>query len=316
MEPAGMQTLTARELVQWQNEGRPFNIVNVLPAEEWAKRRIPGSKNACVYEVTFISQMREIAPDKNAPLVIQGAGADTLDGPMAAEKLLYKGWSDVHLLVGGLDAWAAEGFTLEGTHATIPDMPEDVFEPRDGGYAVDIDESLVEWTGRSPKGRHVGTVKLSHGKLQVREGALNGLFELDMSTIDNIDLREDEELRQMLHAHLASEDFFLTSLFPTAKYVLDSGTMLRDAIPGSPNYEFHGRLELRGASHALSFPATVRPFAGDLLAGLEPGISVEAHFDLDRTKWGAVYGSGKFFRHLGYHLVYDLVSFEIRLVVR
>lgn len=316
MESAGIQTMTTRELAQWQEQARPFIVVNVLPPEEWTRRHIPGSMNACVYEVTFGDRMLKLAPDRNAPIVLYGAGAETFDAPMAAEKLLYRGWTDVHVLAGGLDAWAAEGFPVEGTYAAIPDTPDELFEPPDGGYAVSVEESLVEWTGRSPKGRHVGTVRLSHGKLQVAEGALNGWFELDMRTIDNIDLQGNEELRQVLHAHLASEDFFLTSLFPTAKYVLDSGTMLRDASPGSPNYEFHGRLELRGASHALAFPATVRPFDGDPASGLEPGISVEAHFDLDRTRWGAVYGSGKLFRHLGYHLVYDLVSFQIRLVVR
>lgn len=316
MESVGMQTVTARELSQWQEQGRPFIVVNVLPPEEWAKRRIPGSVNACVYEVSFIEQMLALAPDKDAPIVVYGAGTETLDAAMAAEKLICRGWTDVHMLAGGLDGWSAEGFTVEGTHAAIADSPDELFEPRDGGYAVDTDESLVEWTGRSPKGRHVGTIKLARGKLQVMDGALDGWFELDMRTIDNLDLKNDEGLRQMLHAHLASEDFFLTSLFPTAKYVLDSGTMLRDATPGSPNYEFHGRLELRGASHALAFPATVRPFDGNPETGLEPGISVEAHFDLDRTRWGAMYGSGKFFRHLGYHLVYDLVSFQIWLVVR
>jgi len=43
-----------------------------------------------------------------------------------------------------------------------------------------------------------------------------------------------------------------------------------------------------------------------------PGIIT--HFDMDRTRWGVIYGSSRFFEHLGMHLVFDLISFQIRLV--
>jgi len=34
-------------------------------------------------------------------------------------------------------------------------------------------------------------------------------------------------------------------------------------------------------------------------------IGIEAHFDIDRTKWDIIYGSSRFFEHLGMHLVFD-----------
>lgn len=316
MKVPDIRSMTPSELAERLEQGRPFALVNVLLAEDWERRRIPDSLNACVFEVVFLDRMSEICPEKSMPVVVYGAGAATLDAPMAAEKLVHAGWNDVHILAGGLDAWAEAGLAVEGSHAGVSPEPEGLFEPAEGGYAVACAESLVEWIGRSAKGRHVGTARVTHGKMQVVDGSMDGLFEVDMRTIENLDLSGNETLRQLLHAHLASEDFFLTAHFPTATYVLDSATMLRDATPGRPNYEFHGRLEMRGVSHALSFPATIRPFDGDPETGLEPGFSVEAHFDLDRTMWGAVYGSGKFFRNLGFHLVYDLVSFQIRLVLR
>jgi hypothetical protein len=33
-----------------------------------------------------------------------------------------------------------------------------------------------------------------------------------------------------------------------------------------------------------------------------------AHFDFDRTRWNVIYGSSRFFEHLGMHLVFDLIS--------
>jgi hypothetical protein len=44
------------------------------------------------------------------------------------------------------------------------------------------------------------------------------------------------------------------------------------------------------------------------------GFAAEAHFDIDRTRWGVIYGSARFFKRLGMHQVYDTISFEVRLV--
>jgi hypothetical protein len=42
-------------------------------------------------------------------------------------------------------------------------------------------------------------------------------------------------------------------------------------------------------------------------------VSIEAHFDLDRTTWNVLYGSSSYFEHLGMHLVYDLITVELRV---
>ena len=34
----------------------------------------------------------------------------------------------------------------------------------------------------------------------------------------------------------------------------------------------------------------------------------------DRTLWGSIYGSGKFFRRLAGHLVNDLVEIQVKVV--
>jgi polyisoprenoid-binding protein YceI len=70
-----------------------------------------------------------------------------------------------------------------------------------------------------------------------------------------------------------------------------------------------GDLSVKGVKRRIRFPATVSRLA-------EAGIAAEAHFDIDRTRWNAIYGSARFFEHLGMHMVYDLVSIEVRIIAR
>lgn len=57
----------------------------------------------------------------------------------------------------------------------------------------------------------------------------------------------------------------------------------------------------------MTFPATVTPLTDEM-------IGIEAHFDIDRTKWDIIYGSSRFFDHLGMHLVFDLTNIQLRMV--
>ena len=59
----------------------------------------------------------------------------------------------------------------------------------------------------------------------------------------------------------------------------------------------------------LNFLATVTPLA-------DGAVTTEAHFDLDRTKWNVIYGSSRFFKRLGMHLVFDLVSIQMRILAK
>jgi hypothetical protein len=44
-------------------------------------------------------------------------------------------------------------------------------------------------------------------------------------------------------------------------------------------------------------------------------MTIEAHFDIDRTRWKVIYGSARFFEHLGMHLVFDPISIQIYLML-
>ncbi len=65
----------------------------------------------------------------------------------------------------------------------------------------------------------------------------------------------------------------------------------------------------RGVKADLEFLTTVNTLPDDQLIA-------EAHFDIDRTRWKVIYGSSRFFEHLGMHLIFDLISFELKIVAQ
>jgi polyisoprenoid-binding protein YceI len=127
-----------------------------------------------------------------------------------------------------------------------------------------------------------------------------------MNSITNVDLNGDE-LQPVLIAHLKSDDFFLTKLFPTAKFKILGSTPVEEPFLSAQNYVINGTLELRGIKIQQDFMATVTKTG-------ENGLAAEAHYDIDRTRWNIIYGSARYFEHLGMHLVFDLISIQVRIV--
>ncbi|HVO84389.1 MAG TPA: YceI family protein [Syntrophobacteria bacterium] len=307
-EGKGITTVSHEKLRAWMEAGRDLVIIDTLPGDVYRKRHLPGAKNACVYEVVFLQQAEAIVPDRNREIVVYGSSIVSMDAVTAAEKFARLGYQRVHVLSGGLAAWQQAGYPLEGeeldgtldpgTHLILPERT----------YAVDGDQSVVEWTGRNQNNRHFGTVNLAGGEITVQGSEISGSLTIDMRTIKNIDL-EGNDWQPVLIAHLESDDFFFVKLFPAARFTITSAELVSDPTLSSPNLEVEGILELRGVRNSLSFPATVNTLA-------DGGIVAEAHFDLDRTRWKVIYGSSRFFEHLGMHLVFDLITIQLRIVAR
>jgi polyisoprenoid-binding protein YceI len=252
--------------------------------------------------------MAAITEDKREEIVLYGSSAQSRDAMEASEKLLRLGYENVTVLVGGGDGWLKSGLSLEGEDAKPPERLAPTVDLEDHLYAVNTDESVIGWTGRNGNGKHCGTLKLSNGEIQVRKGAIQGTFEIDMTTIKNKDL-QGNPLQPVLIAHLMSDDFFFVKMFPKAVFILDAARVEESPTLSSPNFEVQGTLELRGVKADIRFPATVNPRE-------DGSVSIEAHFDLDRTRWNVLYGSSRFFEHLGMHLVYDLITIELRIFAR
>ena len=294
--------ISREELASRLSSTSPPLLIDVLLEEEYQTTHLPGAKNACVFKITFIDDVKKLAPDTTKPLVVYGTNSRDLASATAAEKLLAAGYKQVLDYSGGIEYWRQAGGRTEGSGAASRNMPQ----LRDGAHHLNLETSLIEWTGRNLTTSHHGTLRLRAGHIEVREGrAVGGAFTLDMDSIENLNI-QDPKLRQVLVGHLNSDDFFEVQRFPVAEFQLSKFTTLPNAKPGNPNYEVNGTLTLKGVSGEISFPAIVAIAADGLLAA-------DAHFDIDRTRWNVLYGSGKFYEKLGMHLVNDEISLGLKL---
>lgn len=297
--------IEAEELKERMDNKESFLLIDTLTGIHFEKVHLPGARSACVFEVTFLEQVEELVNSKTSDIVLYGSSNRSMDALTAAEKLRREGYENICILSGGLDAWRSRGYELRGNQPDMTD-PETVLHLDDGIYHVDTSQSLIEWSGRNPNTKHFGTVAIKKGRFEVNNSNVTGEFEIDMHSIDNLNLKGDE-LHQVLVAHLKSDDFFLVKLFPTAVLTINEGQAAATPFLSSPNYDFKATLELRGIKADLVFQATVTKTE-------DGGLAAEAHFDIDRTQWEVIYGSTRFYENLGMHLVFDMISFQVKIV--
>ena len=277
-------------------------LIHVLPEDAFDEARIPGSKNACCYEMAFEETMQRLAPNLSTEVVVYGESAATLEAEAARTKLLQAGYTQVGVFKGGLAAWRAAGLPVEGLGISI--SPSQA--PVDGTYTLDTSASVIRWTGRNLFNHHEGKLKLVGGSAMMKGGSLEKAeFTLDMNSLSCGDI-EDPTMNGMLIAHLKSDDFFSVPTFPTARFETRIVKPIEGATPGSVNWSVTGDLTLKGVTAEITFPAVI---------AMKPeGIVVaQAEVSIDRTRWGVVYGSGKFFARLAHHVVNDEVQLHLKL---
>jgi rhodanese-related sulfurtransferase len=297
--------ISAGELKSLLDSGSPVCLIDVLPPEYFGERHITGANNACVYEVAFLENLTNIVNDRDTPLVVYGASARSREASVAVEKLRRAGYREVRELAGGLAAWRAAGYALElGEGPAVAEMAL-----KDGQYTVDGAASRLEWMGRNLNGRHYGTIAVTGGEVGVIHGLLaGGSITLDMGSIADLDLK-DEGYNRMLVSHLKSDDFFDVANYPSAVYAIDGSELLPEESACSLVLQVKGSLEMKGVRKDLPLMVEVVPQTDGLL-------KARVLCDLDRTRWGVLYGSGRFFEKLGMHLVNELVTVELFLSAR
>jgi polyisoprenoid-binding protein YceI/rhodanese-related sulfurtransferase len=302
MSHSSSKTIDARELSERLSSTAPPVLVDVRLDSDWGCSRIPGAVNNCVFETAFLDRMPEIAPDRARAVCVYGADDGSLESRMAAEKLCRGGWSDVLDFREGLSGWRAAGYQVED------DSPPAMHPPiRSGVHAIDLKESQILWTGRNLLNRHDGSIPIKAGELTIESGRLvEGRFTLDMRGIKCSDLAGDK-MHDVLISHLNSEDFFDVEIYPEASFEITQTSPLNGASPGSPNLRISGELTLKGITQPVEFAACTGITS-------EGKLAAQAAFAIDRTRWKVFYGSGKFFRNLGEHLVNDLIDLNLRIV--
>lgn len=301
-------TISVKDLHKRLETGEHVVLIDTLPHDHFQKAHIPGAQNACVFEVVFLDNLKKICPELEREIVLYGSSDRTMDAVAAAEKLVRAGYRRVYALEGGLRQWAVLGYDVDGHQLEAASLEEAPPALRDHRYRVDLEQSVIEWRGRNPNTTHYGTVSLDGGEIIVRNSRITGDFQIDMTSIRNINL-EGDPLQPVLINHLLSDDFFFTTLFPRAHFELTSAKPIKGATQSVPNFNVQGVLELRGIKKNLEFAAIATE-------GPDGEVRIESHFDMDRTRWGVIYGSTRFFEKLGMHLVFDHISIQLRLLAR
>ena len=298
-----MDTITADQLNNLKKDEPNLMIIDVRLSEHFDRERLPGTQNNCVFEIDFVERILEMVPEKGLPVYVYGAAADSYESKVAAEKLERTGYKNVYDFRGGVDAWREAGFAVEGT-GQIVDQEQ---SPVEGKRPIDTSESLIEWTGQNLGSKHWGLLQSKSGRLGFRNGCVvSGYFVVDMHSITDLNI-ENNEMRKVLEEHLKSDDFFDCDRFPEAKFELTNVDSIAGATPGTPNFNFTGNFTLKGITQSIQFNAVCEfNDEGQWIA--------QANFDIDRTRWNIIYGSGKFFRGLGMHVVNDFISLQLKIV--
>jgi rhodanese-related sulfurtransferase len=278
----------------------PSPLIDVLSAESFATEHLPGSVNICVYETAFIDKIGAAFPDANTALTVYGLNDSTLEAGVALTRLAAAGYGRVQALPGGLEGWKAGGGKIE--RGAVIELPS-------GRSEVDQNASLAEWMGRNLYNRHRGTVRLGPGHIAIRDGRLmGGHLTVDMTSLGCTDI-PDPGLSAHLIAHLKSNDFFSVEKYPQAEFEITNADHRAGVRPDEPNYQIKGDFTLRGVTKPIEFGAV-------LARNGDGAFTAQALMDLDRTLWGANYGSAKFFGRLGQHLVNDEFHLQLKVVTK
>ena len=174
-------------------------------------------------------------------------------------------------------------------------------------YNVNTEESVIDWTGSKPTGKHTGTIKISEGEFAVKNDSVeSGKFTLDMNSITVTDL-EAGNGKEDLEGHLkglgkeeTADHFFNVNKYPTGTFEITGITQEE----GKTMVE--GNLTLKETTKNIKFPATitVTPEAVTL---------VSESFKIDRTLWKVNYSSKSIFDNLGDKYVDDEIEIKVNL---
>lgn len=299
-----MKTILPADLAAALKQSVAPRLLDVRLADDYAAVHLPEAINNAVYEVAFHDRLAEAAPEKDQAIVIYGATGDSQEAKIAGEKLERAGYSDLLILVGGIDAWITDG------HPTVTGSPLPPAPPAPNGILpLDLDECRLEWLGRNLLNKHFGTIDITSGHLEFSDGQLvGGELAFDLNSLKCTDL-EGTDLHDVLIGHLRDHDFLDADQHPECRLVITGARPIEGANAGTPNLQVQADLTMRGVTQAIEF-ASASGLTDDGKAG------AQASFAIDRTRWGILYGSSRFFHRLSGHLVNDLIEFQARIVTK
>ena len=151
--------------------------------------------------------------------------------------------------------------------------------------------TTINWQGKAAVGGYApeGTLQMDNGSLIISENTLQSL-EL---TIDMTSLSQEN---QQLSKHLKEEDFFHTSVYPTATFILSEVTALDDS-----RVELTGTMTIKGIERDETIAAAVETNDDQII--------ITFRHRMDRTHYNVVYNSPSVFKRIKENAIAD--EFEI-----
>ena len=164
-------------------------------------------------------------------------------------------------------------------------------------YTVDTERSKIDWSAKKVGGGHMGTIMITSGTLVSNGKSLTkGSFLINMSSITSDNAK--------VTTHLKSDDFFSAEKNPNSKFEITKVT-----AAGAGRVNITGNLTIKGITHPLAFPATVRQ-QKDVIVAVATGVRV------DRTKYDIKFRSKTFFLDIGDKAIDDEFELNINLVAK
>ena len=170
-------------------------------------------------------------------------------------------------------------------------------------FKADPAATVITWHGKKIGKEHTGTIALKEGWLKI-DGKLitAGEFIIDMSTIKDLDLKDDG-MRAKLEGHLKSDDFFGVVTYPQSKIIINSSSLNTGGT-----LTVKGNITIKAATHPVEFIAKSEK-SGDLTIW-------SALITIDRSLYDVRYGSGSFFSDLGDNAINNDFTVDVKLAVK
>ena len=177
-------------------------------------------------------------------------------------------------------------------------------------YQVDLNKSKINWEGEKKftNTNHNGVIDLKSGSFKVEDGSIKaGNFVIDMTSLENKDLKGSPEDKKKLEGHLKSEDFFHVSKYPQGKFELTGVKKLSGDT--AHTHTVKGNLTLKDVTKNISFPANI-----DMG---KKSFKAKSEFHINRADFNVKYGSETFNPELVQDkIIKDAIHLDINLVAK
>lgn len=231
-------------------------------------------------------------------------------GALAATWYVMAGPGSVNQIQPGTAVMENGGLEPSSQTPTMEAVPERSVVT-DGTYTVVAEESIVNWSGKKPLidgYANTGTLGVTNGIITVAGTEASGDFTIDMNTLDVGLTAKKPGKEGSLEEHLKSDRWFDVATYPTATFKITKVTPRADSATTFA-YDITGDLTMKGATHEVTFAATIFTEADGTL-------HAEAATEIDRTLWGITAGSSNFFDNLADNVIDDMIGLSFSLVAK